>query len=99
MVITILDAEVDEKNWDVLKRAYEEETAAMPDEIRQTFLIQSKSKPTSWRIMTQWRSQDDLDEMRRTTPIPAAFRIFNKAGANPSIGVWRIEIQKMNKKY
>jgi hypothetical protein len=98
MVITILDAEVEEKNWEVLKKAYEAETINMPDDIHQTFLIQSKSNPTSWRIMTHWRSQEDLDHMRQTTPVPPAVKIFKEAGANPSLGVWDITIHKVNKK-
>lgn len=95
-VITILDAEVEEKNWEVLKNAYKKETSSMPVDIYQTFLIQSKSKPNSWRIMTQWRSLKDLEKMRQSTSVPVAVRIFQEAGAKPVLGVWDIKIQRIN---
>lgn len=98
MVITILDAEVEESKWEDLRNAYSQETTNMPGDIHQTFLIQSKSDPTSWRIMTQWRSQEDLDHMRQTTKIPPAVRVFRAAGAKPSLVVWDISAHRINKK-
>lgn len=83
MVITILDAEVDENNWAMLEDAYRQETADMPADIYQTFLIQSASQPTMWRIMTHWRSQEDLDNMRRSTDIPLAVRCSRRRGQSP----------------
>lgn len=97
MVITILDAEVTEKNWQALKDGYAKETVNMPDGIHQTFLIQSQDHPTKWRIMTHWRSQEDLDHMRQTEETPPAVRVFQAAQAKPSLGVWRVETHRVNK--
>jgi quinol monooxygenase YgiN len=97
VVVTILDGEVTENNWQALKDAYTEETANIPDGIHQTFLIQSQNQPTLWRIMTHWRSQDDLGHMRQTEKIPPAVRIFQAAEAKPSLGIWRVEMHRFNK--
>lgn len=97
MVITILDAEVKESNWENLQEAYRKETLSMPDGIHQTFLIQSKDSPTSWRIMTHWRSQEDLDKVRNSPKTPPAVRVFQAANAKPQLVVWNIEIHKVNK--
>ncbi|MEX2006608.1 MAG: antibiotic biosynthesis monooxygenase [Candidatus Saccharimonadales bacterium] len=97
MVITILDAEVAESNWQALKDAYDKETANVPEGIHQTFLIQSQSQATSWRIMTHWRSQEDLDHMRQTEKVPPAVRVFQAADATPSLGIWNIETHRVNK--
>jgi len=97
MVITVLDAEVDEPNWQILKNAYANETANMPDDIYQTFLIQSQSQPSSWRIMTQWRSQEDLNHMRKAEAIPPAVRVFQAANAKPALSVWDIRTHRINK--
>lgn len=98
MVITILDAEVAKGNWQTLKNAYKNETTSMPDGIHQTFLIQSQDRPTSWRIMTQWRSQEDLDKVRNSPETPPAVRVFQAAGAKPNLVVWDIATHRVNKK-
>lgn len=97
MVVTILDAEVTENNTRALKDAYAKETASIPESIHQTFLIQSQNQPTQWRIMTHWRSQEDLDHMRQSEETPPAIRIFQAAKAKPSLGIWNIEIHRVNK--
>lgn len=98
MVITILDAEVEESNWEILKETYESETSNMPEGIYQTFLIQSQETPTLWRIMTHWWSQEDLNLMRQNTAVPPAVRVFKKAGAKPSLQVWSVDTHRVNKK-
>lgn len=95
-ILTFLDAEVEEKNWDILKNTYKRETSVMPDEIYETFLIQSKSSRTSWRIITLWRSLEDLEKMRQSTSVPLAVMIFNKAGAKPILGVWNVVSENFN---
>ena len=97
MVITILDAEVEESNWEILKETYKSETSNMPEGIHQTFLIQSKDSPTSWRIMTHWHSQEDLDKVRNSPETPPAVRVFQAANAKPQLVVWNIETHKVNK--
>jgi hypothetical protein len=79
-----------------LDEAYRRETADMPADIYQTFLIQSASQPTTWCIMTHWRSQKDLDNMRRSTDIPLAVRMFQAAGAKPSLGIWKVVTHRVN---
>ncbi len=97
MVLTVLTADVEEKSWQVLKDAYEKETSLVPEEIYQTLLIQSKTNRNSWQILTQWRSQEDLDKMRQSTSVPLAVKIFRTAGANPVLGIWDISVQQVNK--
>lgn len=98
MVITSLDAKVEEGNWKALKEAYHIETTNMPEGIHQTFLIQSQSSPMSWRIMTQWRSQEDLDIVRNSSETPPAVRVFQAAGSKPDLAVWNIVAHRVNKK-
>ncbi|HEY5549602.1 MAG TPA: antibiotic biosynthesis monooxygenase [Candidatus Saccharimonadales bacterium] len=97
MVITILDAEVKENNWGTLKEAYRSETSGMPEGIHQTFLIQSQDTSTYWRIMTHWRSQEDLDKVRNSPETPPAVRVFQAADAKPQLALWNIEIHRVNK--
>ena len=98
MVITILDGEVAENMWADLKAAYKNETINMPEGIHQTFLIQSQSSPTSWRIMTHWRSEEDLNKVRSSPETPPAVRVFQAADAKPSLVVWNIVTYRVSKK-
>jgi quinol monooxygenase YgiN len=97
MVVTIVDATVLVGSWQNLTDAYAKETINIPEDILQTFLIQSKVQPTKWRIITHWRSQEDLDKMRQTEKIPPAVRIFQSVNAKPSIEVWKIDNHIVNK--
>ncbi|MDP4198990.1 MAG: hypothetical protein Q8922_06535 [Bacteroidota bacterium] len=92
MVLTILDAEVDESKWALLKQTYEREVTGLPPSIHQSFLIQSKQEPRLWRVVTHWQSQADLDEMRATTEVPVAVRIFRAAQAEPVFSSWDVAV-------
>lgn len=93
-ILTILEAEVEESRWDELQQIYTNETANIPEDIRQTFLVQSKSQPRNWQIITHWRSQADLDTMRATVDVPVAVRIFQTVGATPQLNIWNIAVQQ-----
>lgn len=96
-VFSVLDAEVKEGKWQDLKDAYARETVNVPDDIQQSFLIQSQSHPTTWRIMTQWRSQEDLDKVRNNSHETApVVRVFQAADAKPNMAVWDVVIQRVN---
>lgn len=92
MVLTILDAEVDESKWASLKQTYEREVTSLPPSIHQSFLIQSKQNLREWRIVTHWRSQADLDAMRATTDVPVAVRIFRSVEATPVFSSWDVAV-------
>lgn len=90
-VVTILEAEVEESNWKLLKTTYKTETANIPASIKQTHLLHSQKEPLKWRIITHWRSQKELDQMRATEQLPVAVRIFQTAHAKPRLEVWDSE--------
>jgi hypothetical protein len=91
-VITILEASVEPARWEELQSIYEKETQNIPLSIRQTFLMQSQSRPNMWwRVVTHWRSQADLNEMRATESVPVAVRIFRSVGAEPQLEIWDID--------
>lgn len=94
-VITILEAAVDESNWKLLEETYGTETGNIPSSIKQTLLIQSQKEPQQWRIVTHWRSQEDLDHMRAAEDVPVAVRIFKAAGATPNLEIWNSKVHHL----
>lgn len=90
-IITILEAEVAEDKWQLLKQTFENETTQVPEGILETSLLQSQSQLERWRIVTHWRSQNDLDQMRATVEVPVGVRIFQAVGATPQLELWHAE--------
>lgn len=94
-VVTILEANVEESNWKLLEETYLAETKNIPESIKQTLLIQSQQAPQKWRIVTHWRSQEDLDHMRATEAVPPAIRIFRTAKATPNLEIWNSKVHHL----
>ncbi len=94
MVMTILEARVEEAQWPALKAAYQ---AAINGELEpglvRTDLIQSKQEPALWRIQTVWRSQAALDAMRATGETPRGVLIFQAAEALAALSVFEVVLQ------
>lgn len=89
-VITILEADVKEELWEKLAQAYDAKTTEVPEYVLQSYLAQSQSDPTSWRIVTAWRSQEDLDAMRQSGETPTGVLIFQEASATPTLSVFTV---------
>ena len=92
MVITSLEAQVASDKWEVLQRAYGSGTDALPPAIVETFLAQSATDPTVWRIMTVWRSRDALDEYRQSVETPEGVLMFRAAGAEPTLSIFDVHV-------
>jgi hypothetical protein len=93
-VITILEAEVEESQWPMLEKTYRNETVDVPESILQTFLLQSRSEPRRWQIVTHWRSQADLDKMRANVAVPVGVRIFRSVQAEPKLVLWDVRVRQ-----
>lgn len=90
MVITILEAEVKQELWEKLKQAYQARTREMPKHIVQSYVVQNQTSPTIWRIITIWRSQEDLNAMRASGKTPTGVLIFQDAEATPKLSIFDV---------
>ncbi len=91
MVMTVVEAHVEQTQWAALERAYREGTEqGLPPQMVQTFLVQSTDEPTLWRGLSGWRSREELLEMRRSTETPAAILMFRAAGAEPRVSIFTV---------
>jgi hypothetical protein len=89
MVMTILEARVPKGNWNSLKEAYEKQLRSLPSSIVHTYLIQSSSDNDIFRIVTVWRSREELDKMR-SQGTPAGVIMFRSVGAEPSLSIFDV---------
>ena len=93
MVMTIVEGHVAEGKAAQLEQSYANETAdrlRLPIGLVESALIHSSSDASLWRVLTVWESRDVLLEMRRTTAVPAAIRMFRSAGVEPIVSIFDV---------
>lgn len=83
----MLEAKVEEQNWQVLQDTFAAMTKLIPPEIKSSYLLQEQSDKSIWRIVTFWESQTALSAMRATGETPTGVVIFQKANAKPDLTI------------
>ncbi len=80
-----------------LLRAFEgARRSALPPFILRSFLLRSDQDRDVWRIMTVFRSREDLDAMRASGQTPRAVALFRAAGADPAFSLFQVIDQLEN---
>jgi quinol monooxygenase YgiN len=92
MVITILEAHVEEKKWFDFQSEFKARTAQLPPQMLQTFLLQDTADQTLWRIVSVWESREALDEMRNSGETPTGVLMFRSAGAEPKLSIFNVPV-------
>lgn len=91
MVMTVLEGNVTPENAKVLQAKFSSMMTKLPPTIVKTYLVQQSSDPAVWRIVTIWRSQQDLDAMR-SQGTPAGVLMFREAGAEPEYTAFTVRV-------
>jgi len=81
VIMTILEAHVELNMVPALQTAYQNGFSHLPLGMIQTFLTQSVTDKTLWRIISIWESREALDEMLRSVETPEGVLMFRAAGA------------------
>jgi hypothetical protein len=68
---------------DDLIAAYRDVTSTLPHSVLQTVLV--KGDADDWRIITLWRSREQMLEYRRKVGTSAAVKIFRDVNAEPTV--------------
>lgn len=84
MVMTVLEGRIDPKKSMALKAAYISGIDNLPPQIHQMCLVNSLIDPTLWQIITIWRSNEALEEMKRYGT-PSGVLMFRAAGVEPTL--------------
>jgi hypothetical protein len=92
MVITILEAHVDEKNWSDFQNDFQTRTAELPPQMIRTYLLQDTSDGTLWRIISVWKSREALNEMRDSGETPTGVLMFRNVGAEPKLSIFNVPV-------
>lgn len=89
MVVTMLEARVDPERGRDLQQAFTGGTGDLPPPIVETFLLHAVDGDV-WRVVTVWRSSQDLDAYRASVDTPEGVRMFSAAGAEPALTVFDV---------
>ena len=92
MVITILEARVDEKKWSGFEEDFRNRTVELPPQMIRTYLLQDANDLTLWRIISVWKSREALDEMRNSGETPTGVLMFRGAGAEPRLSIFNVPV-------
>ena len=90
MVVTMLEARVEEDQADVLVGQFRTAGGSLPPFIIESSLLHDADSDV-WRIVTVWASQDALDGYRASVETPEGVRMFRAAGAEASLTVFDVE--------
>ena len=91
MVITILEAHIEPDMVSALLVAYQNGLSHLPPQMIRTYLINSTTDKSIWRILSLWKSREALDEMRRSRETPEGILMFRAAGAeNPHLSIFDV---------
>ena len=98
-VITIVSATVRPEREQQLIAAYRSVTSVLPSELRQSFLVRRDSPGGSggsgrdaheWRIVSVWRSREQLDQYRRSVGTQPAIEMLRAAGGDPTMSTFSV---------
>jgi len=90
MVITMVEGRVPLDAQEALEEAYRAQIDdGLPSGLIQTYLLRD-AETDLWRIVSVWRSREDLEKMRATSEGPAAPHIFKAAGVQPTVKIFEV---------
>ena len=90
MIMTVLQANIEPENWLALQDAYKAGTRHLPEQMIESFLVQSNEDPTLWRGIAIWRSRAEFEEYRHTVDTPGGIWMFRSAGAEPNLTIFNV---------
>ncbi len=90
MVVTMLEARVEEDQAEVLVGQFRAAGDSLPPFIIESSLLHHADSDV-WRVVTVWASQEALDAYRASVKTPEGVRMFRAAGAEPSLKVFDVE--------
>lgn len=95
MIHTNLEAIIEPKKWKLLEQKYKGVNKNdLPSSLVSSHLIQDQLEPKLWRIVTFWKSRQDLDNYRKSVDVPVWILVFRAAGAEPKLSISEVIISK-----
>jgi quinol monooxygenase YgiN len=91
MVITTLEAHVPADQWSALEQVAQAGQGRRPAQLRDSYLIQSTSDPTLWRLIGIWQSRAAFEEYRQSVEVPGGLQFFRSVGVEPTLTLFDVK--------
>ena len=95
MVVTMVEGQVDPDRVEDLLAAFSAGSDHLPPAIVESFLLRAEGADT-WRIVTVWRSREELDSYRASVETPGSFAMFRAVGVEPTLTVFEVASRAAN---
>ena len=92
MVMTILEAVVQEQHWDALEERFRQSASPLPSQIEKSYLVKSASDPSLCRIVTVWKSREALQEYKELVETPEGVVMFRSVDAEPTLTSFDVRV-------
>lgn len=89
MVITTLEAKLSPEQAEKLQTLYRQAAKEAPPGFV-SYLLNSQTDRSLWRIVTTWKSQAELDAMLASGQTPRGRAMFLEVGAEPTLSIWDV---------
>jgi hypothetical protein len=89
-VVTMVSAKIAPERVPEVTGPFSAAVRAGLPERRQTTLLRGDGD--IWRIVTVWRSREDLDAYLASVDEPFARRLFRKAGGTPEVDIFEVVV-------
>ncbi|MEX2542401.1 MAG: antibiotic biosynthesis monooxygenase [Trueperaceae bacterium] len=90
--MTVLESHVAADKWEAIGGGVEAARNRLPPQMVRTYLAQSTSDKTLWRIVSVWKSREALEEYQRSTETPGGVLLFRNVGAEPTLAVFDVVV-------
>ncbi|WP_075073155.1 hypothetical protein [Longilinea arvoryzae] len=90
MLLTILTGHVAKENRELLKERFARELHNPPQDLLQTFLIQSEDDPHCWQIISLWRNLEAYEKEHSGKIMEACVQMFCDAGSTPDRTIFHV---------
>ncbi|MEN6410165.1 MAG: antibiotic biosynthesis monooxygenase [Anaerolineaceae bacterium] len=83
MIYTILEGHVTSEKWEQLEEAYKRGIKTVPHQLVQSFLLQSKTDPDTWMVISLWRDEEEYNEAHKAGHTSVCVEMFHSVGVEP----------------
>ena len=89
MIVTILEGKLSRDKIPLLRKKYNEILQNRPPAIVNTYLLKDTKDQNIFKIITVWKSKEDLEVMRKQGT-PAGVLLFREAGVEPALNIYEV---------
>ena len=89
-VMAVLEAHVEQERWAELSDGYAQLGTQRPPQLVESFLLQSTTDQTLWRVVSIWHDRQALADYRASVSTPAAVLLFQSVGVEPGLAIFEI---------